>query len=166
MDVRGFDPSIILISMGGILMSVGNSLEIVSQAILVGRFLVGRSGVPFGAGQMFGLDQRPLPDALPAEQQDRLVGHAGLGLHFPQDSFYVYIYIYIYMYTHTHTHVNIHLHIMCNGIYIYIYIYTYIHTYTHIYITFVLHINSDKHTRFDVYCNIHIYIYMYIYIYI
>ena len=39
-DFRGFDSSIILTLRGGILMSIGNSPDILSQLILVGRFLV------------------------------------------------------------------------------------------------------------------------------
>ena len=42
LDFRGFYSSIILIFRGG---SIGNFLESLSQAILVGRFLVGRLGV-------------------------------------------------------------------------------------------------------------------------
>ena len=42
---RGFDSSRILIVRGGFLMSIGNSHEIVSQAILAGIILVGRLGV-------------------------------------------------------------------------------------------------------------------------
>ena len=38
LDFRGFDSSIILILRGGILMSMGNSLESLSQAISAGRF--------------------------------------------------------------------------------------------------------------------------------
>ena len=45
MDFRGFDPSVILILRGGILMSIGNFLESLRQAILVGIMLVGRLGV-------------------------------------------------------------------------------------------------------------------------
>ena len=45
MDFRGFDSSIILILRGGILMSIGDFLEDLSQAILVGIMLVGRLGV-------------------------------------------------------------------------------------------------------------------------
>ena len=44
MDFRGFDSSIILILRGGILMSNGDFLESLSQAILVGILLVGRLG--------------------------------------------------------------------------------------------------------------------------
>ena len=44
-DFRGFDSSRVLISRGGILMSVGNLLEALSQRILVGIILVGRLGV-------------------------------------------------------------------------------------------------------------------------
>ena len=45
LDVRGFDSNIILNSRGGILMSMGNFMEILSQQILVGVILVGRLGV-------------------------------------------------------------------------------------------------------------------------
>ena len=48
LDSRGFDSSIILILRGGILMPIGNLLEMLSQGILVGIILVireiGRSG--------------------------------------------------------------------------------------------------------------------------
>ena len=42
LDFRGFDSSIILVSRGGILMSTGNLLESLGQAILVGMILVGK----------------------------------------------------------------------------------------------------------------------------
>ena len=45
LDFRGFDSSTILILRGGILMSVGDFPESLSQAILVGITLVGRLGV-------------------------------------------------------------------------------------------------------------------------
>ena len=45
LDVRGFDPGRILSLRGGILMSIGIFPESLSQAILAGRFLVGRLGV-------------------------------------------------------------------------------------------------------------------------
>ena len=45
MDFRGFYSSIILMLRGGILMSIGNFLVTLSQAILVGIMLAGRSGV-------------------------------------------------------------------------------------------------------------------------
>ena len=44
LDFGGFDSSRILIIWGGILMSIGNSLEFLSQGILVGIILVGRLG--------------------------------------------------------------------------------------------------------------------------
>ena len=44
-EFRGFDSSIILILRGGILMSIGDFPEMLSQAILVGIILVGRLGV-------------------------------------------------------------------------------------------------------------------------
>ena len=42
LDLRGFDSSIISMLRGGILMSIGNFPESLSQAILVGTMLVGR----------------------------------------------------------------------------------------------------------------------------
>ena len=47
LDLRGFDSSVILISRGEILMSVGSFLESLSQAILVGIILIGRLGVQY-----------------------------------------------------------------------------------------------------------------------
>ena len=44
MDFRGFDSSIILMLRGGILMSKGDFLESLSQAIFAGIMLVGRLG--------------------------------------------------------------------------------------------------------------------------
>ena len=49
MEFRGFDSSIILIIRGGILMSIGDFLESLSHAILVGIMLVGRLGVVIAA---------------------------------------------------------------------------------------------------------------------
>ena len=50
MDFRGFDSNIILILRGGMLMSVGDFPESLSQAILVGIMLVGRLGVTDESG--------------------------------------------------------------------------------------------------------------------
>ena len=50
LDFRGFDASIILILRGGILMSIEDFPECFSQAILVGRMLVGRLGVRAARG--------------------------------------------------------------------------------------------------------------------
>ena len=44
LDCRGFDSSTILMLRGGILMSIGEFPESLSQAILAGIILVGRSG--------------------------------------------------------------------------------------------------------------------------
>ena len=44
-DFGGFDSSIILFSRGGILMSIGDFPESLSQAMLVGVMLVGRLGL-------------------------------------------------------------------------------------------------------------------------
>ena len=56
-DFRGFDSSIILILRDGILISIGDFLDCLSQAILVGIILVGRLGV-FGT-----LSRRPAQSA-------------------------------------------------------------------------------------------------------
>ena len=48
LDLGGFDSSGILILRGGILRPIGNLPEVLSQRILVGRFLVGRLGVGWG----------------------------------------------------------------------------------------------------------------------
>ena len=45
LDFRGFDLSIILVLRGGIIFSIDNFLEMLSQQILVGIILVGRLGV-------------------------------------------------------------------------------------------------------------------------
>ena len=45
MDFRGFDSSISLVIRGGIIMSLGDVPESLSQAILVGIMLLGRLGV-------------------------------------------------------------------------------------------------------------------------
>ena len=44
-DFRGFNSSMILMLRGGILMSIGNSPESLSQAMLVGIMLVGGFGI-------------------------------------------------------------------------------------------------------------------------
>ena len=44
-DFKGFDSNIILTLRGGILMSIGDFLQSLSQAMLVGVMLVGRLGV-------------------------------------------------------------------------------------------------------------------------
>ena len=45
MDFRGFNSSVVLIIRSGILMSIGDFPESLSQAILVGIMLVGKLGV-------------------------------------------------------------------------------------------------------------------------
>ena len=57
MDFKGFDSSIFLILRGGILMSIGDFLESLSQTILVGIILLGRLGV-FGARERPALRSR------------------------------------------------------------------------------------------------------------
>ena len=51
LDLKGCDSSRVLILRDGILMSIGNFPESLSQAILAGRFLVGRLGVPGPSGE-------------------------------------------------------------------------------------------------------------------
>ena len=46
-DFGGFDSSIMLFLRGGILMSIGNFPESLTQAILVGVMLIGRLGVVY-----------------------------------------------------------------------------------------------------------------------
>ena len=53
MDFRGLDSSIILNLMGGIIMSIGNLSESLSQAMFVGIILVGRLGVVHGGSSDF-----------------------------------------------------------------------------------------------------------------
>ena len=53
MDFRGFDSSIILILRGGILTSIGDFPECLSQAILVGIMLAWRLGVSEQLGSHF-----------------------------------------------------------------------------------------------------------------
>ena len=50
---------------GGILISIGNSPEMLSQAILVGIILVGRLGVPARVPVMEGENSNPILSALP-----------------------------------------------------------------------------------------------------
>ena len=102
LDFRWLDSGIILISRGGIPRSIGNFPETWSQAILVGRFLVGRLGISHPA--------RNPGVALP--QRLSLSGRLSD----------VYIYIYIYIYIHVYIHIYIY-------IYIHTYIYIYTHTY-------------------------------------
>ena len=51
-DFRGLDLSIILISRGGILMSIGDFPQSLSRAMLVGTMLVGVLGVYTKCGMM------------------------------------------------------------------------------------------------------------------
>ena len=95
----GFDPSIILIQRGGILMPIRNLPESLSQAMLVGTMLVGRLGVP--VGPQVPLKPAPTAPSAPAELRAAHV---------------CYIYIYIYIRVHIYIHM-------------YVYVYTYIYIY-------------------------------------
>ena len=88
MDFRGFDPSIILILRGGILMSMGDFPESLSQAILVGIMLVGTLGVCASL--------REASAEHGAHEQPRPAIHT-----------YIYIYIYICIYAYVHTNIYI-----------------------------------------------------------
>ena len=73
LDSRGFDSSIILFSRGGMFMPIGDFLEMLSQAILVGIILVGREAV-YGACERILLDgasRRSATDLL----SESLLGH-------------------------------------------------------------------------------------------
>ena len=48
MDFRGFDSSRVLVLWGGVLMSMGNSPEMLSRRLLVGKVLVGRLALACG----------------------------------------------------------------------------------------------------------------------
>ena len=105
LDFRGFGSSRILMLRGEILMSIGNFTEMSSQAILVGRFLVGRLGVEPSIGS-----RRP----------------PGRGPKYIYIYIYIYIYVYIYIYIYVYTCIVCLLHISLS---LYIYIYTYIYIY-------------------------------------
>ena len=61
MDFRGFDSSIILIIRGGIIMSIGDFPESLSQGILVGIMLVDRLGVSTAGRATKRNEVRPCP---------------------------------------------------------------------------------------------------------
>ena len=94
LDFRGFGPSRILISRGGIPRPTGNSRETLSQGILVGMILVGRLGVRW---------------CIMCHTQV-LVHWLGMPIIYIYIYTYVYtyvhIYIYIYIYIYTHTHIT------------------------------------------------------------
>ena len=68
LDFGGLDSSRILILRGGILRSVGNLPESLSQGILLGIILVGRLGVSEGRARRHVLP-RAIPTPLRAEQK-------------------------------------------------------------------------------------------------
>ena len=80
LDFRGFDSNIISILRGGILMSIGDFPETLSQAMLAGVMLVGRLSIACEASA-------PRPRRLAAANHGRGVAEG-------RD--YIYIYIYIY----------------------------------------------------------------------
>ena len=71
LDFGGFDSSITFILRGGILMSIGNSPESLSQGILIGIILVGRLGVHEGGEavlkQPAGFEQRRIRTMLQSD---------------------------------------------------------------------------------------------------
>ena len=137
LDFRGFDSSRIVILRGGILMSIGNFPESLSQAILAGRFSVGRLGVraptPAPAVLRFAMcDWRP---RLPARTGEVYAGQRERGK-------YYMLMLHVYMYICICTYIYIYIYVyvcMCMYIYIYIcihmciiYIHIYIYIYTHV----------------------------------
>ena len=80
LDIRGLDSSRILMLRGGILSSIGDLPESLSQAILVGRLLVGRLGVAHAARhEQQGTRHRrpPTAPAAAALRSDALLLHGG-----------------------------------------------------------------------------------------
>ena len=103
MEFRGFDSSIILILRGGILMSIGDFPESLSQAMLAGVTLVGGLGVT-----------TPAVRHLPEGAKNKFV------------IIHIHIYIYIYIYRERERdvyYIYIYIYNMCIYIYIYIYVY-------------------------------------------
>ena len=82
LDCTGFGPSIILILRGGSLMPIGNFLESLSQAILAGIILGGRSGVDSSFIVIY------------------VYRHICLSIYLSLSLSIMYIYIYICLYTH------------------------------------------------------------------
>ena len=121
-DFRGLDSSTILILRGGIPRPIGDFPESLSQSILVGTMLVGRSGV---RSRRF----RPRTSRL-SSSTPRTTATSP-----PRSSrrrYYVYVYIYIYicvcvcMYTYIYIYIYIYTHTFVRT-----YVHTYIHTYIH-----------------------------------
>ena len=86
MGFRGFYLSILLIERGGNLMSIGDFLESLSRAMLVGVMLVGRLGVV------------------------KLVVMYKLYVYVCVCVCNIYIYIYMYTYTCIHIYIYIYIH--------------------------------------------------------
>ena len=100
MGFRGFDSSIVLIQRGGILTSIADFRESLSQAMLVGTMLVGRLGVVIS--HVLLVNSNLNVNTCQTHTHTTELIHRNINL----------IYIYIYIYTH-----------MSYYIYIYIYIY-------------------------------------------
>ena len=173
-DFRGFDSSIILIIRGGILMSIGDFPESLSQAILVGIMLVGRLGYVFVI----------VPPGM--SRGWRKVG----GLFTYTCTLCICISLSLYIYIHIHTYAYIHcVHTYDSDTYIYAYIYIYIHmnlslsiyicryvcTYIYIYIYIYWRVPCIRNALYKLLASaralavnphIHMYVYIYIYTYI
>ena len=120
LDFGGLDSSRSFVLRGGTLMSIVNSPESLSQAILAGRFLVGGLGV---RASTFPLPSLLLPASC-EDARDSSIMYVCM---------YVCMYIYIYIHTYTHTYIHmIYVCIICIIIYVYIHIYIYIYTYTYV----------------------------------
>ena len=146
LDFRGFDSSRILILRGGILMSIGNVPESLSQRILVGIILVGRLGVMIVLAEVttngHEATSLTIPKRWPARSPTAVSKRSPAKDGHITTIYYIYnIYIYICIYMHIYY------------IYIYILLYTtiyyYILLYTTIYYYILLYtiINSSSSTR-------------------
>ena len=98
LDLGGFDLNRIFISRAGILMPTGNSLEILSQGILVGIISVGRLGVACGK-YVFKAPKQGLESSIFIVTIISFVLLGSLCIYIYMIS-YMYIYIYIYIYIH------------------------------------------------------------------
>ena len=75
LDFRGGDSNIIFSLRGGILMSIGNFPESLSQAILVGMILVGRLGVRQSFHKKNSFHKKPQPRIILIERGHDAVGN-------------------------------------------------------------------------------------------
>ena len=105
MGFGGFDSSIVLILRGGILMSIGNFPESLSQAMLVGIMLVGKLGV------------RSHPSGLAPEPREA-------SRYYIIHEYYITLCYQCILVTHIYIYIYIYAQYVC--IYIYIYTHMYI----------------------------------------